>query len=440
MKGQSMFYNLKNTVSAYVFVATLLLGTNVSAQGVVTLSEEAMFDENDSADIIPVVKDTAASDKTADVLPSFSESAAVKQPDEQEDSFVSSIVANDTLPSLESISANTSAEVFSKMSDLEKQTVLLNLELRKERVKNEIEAIKNQRKQAELQEKEKAEEKLRKKIEWEKTQEQKVLQEQQNLRELDIEFEKIRQEKLLNSYKNSMLSEHQEWIRHDASLHDQIKELKKQNSQTLNKSKNKIVNLKAEIDTLSKKLPDLIKTFKKELDNRQTQISTLKSRIEILEREKADIIEKESEKQNPFADEIKEKILSSAEDKRIENLYAVMEIRGQDGKLVAKLINQEGTPFYVKKGTVLQSGHTIEEITSTYVKAEKDGLNDYLYFAAGGILPYEHKKINLKPQDLPKPTTTPVPQKSGQPSQKTKSPGPVTSKGIPGLGTDMMFR
>lgn len=52
-------------------------------------------------------------------------------------------------------------------------------------------------------------------------------------------------------------------------------------------------------------------------------------------------------------------------------MYAVMEIRGQGGELIAKLINQDGSPFYVKKGTTLQSGHVIDEITTTYVRAEK---------------------------------------------------------------------
>jgi hypothetical protein len=63
--------------------------------------------------------------------------------------------------------------------------------------------------------------------------------------------------------------------------------------------------------------------------------------------------------------------------------------------MVAKLINKNGTAFYVKKGTVLQSGHIIGEITSTYVTAEKSGDRNYLYFAAGGILPTETTKFEL---------------------------------------------
>jgi len=69
--------------------------------------------------------------------------------------------------------------------------------------------------------------------------------------------------------------------------------------------------------------------------------------------------------------------------------YAVTEIRGQGGELVAKLMNKNGLSFYVKKGTTLQSGHVVSEITSTYVAAEKNFNKDYIYFSAGGILPEE---------------------------------------------------
>ena len=82
----------------------------------------------------------------------------------------------------------------------------------------------------------------------------------------------------------------------------------------------------------------------------------------------------------------------------LSKLYAVTEIRGQGGEMVAKLVNKNGTAFYVKKGTALQSGHVIGEITSTYVTADKDGERKYLYFAAGGVLPAETSNFELDNQ------------------------------------------
>ena len=197
----------------------------------------------------------------------------------------------------------------------------------------------------------------------------------------------------MNAYKNDMLSAHQDWIEHEESLYKQIDDLREQKQGILDDTKNKLSSIKANIAAVSARVPEMVKRFEKELENKQTQITLLKSRIEAQERE--------LEKRNPFAEAgnvdnvVTETSTVESVDTpatpplKLANMYAVMEIRGQNGELIAKLINQEGMPFYVKKGTMLQSGHEINEITSTYVKAEKEGLNDYLYFAAGGILPHE---------------------------------------------------
>lgn len=437
MRGRFMFYKKKNIAGISVLTLFLLTSSALWAQGVVTLSEDAMFDDEDTTSVVPVEQNNAISTSGADVLGNLSQKASIEAKAPQTAPVISATTPNDYAGSaglLGSDDVEIDDEVFFRMSDLEKQTALLNLELRREKVKNEIEAIKNQRKQAVVQEKEKEEEKRRKQIEWEKDQEQKVLQEQQALRELDIKFEKIRQEKLLNAYKNDMLTVHQEWIEHEGDLYKQIDDLREQKQGILDDAKNKLSSIKANISAVSARVPEMIKHFEKELENKQTQITLLKSRIEAQERE--------LEKRNPFAEggnadnvateagavEIAE--TPAALPLKLANMYAVMEIRGQNGELVAKLINQDGMPFYVKKGTLLQSGHEINEITSTYVRAEKEGLNDYLYFAAGGILPHEQSASQITPTIKdPQPEETDVPQNSF-----------ATSVGVPGLGKSMIAR
>lgn len=325
-------------------------------------------------------------------------------------------------------------KVFSQMSDLEKQTALLNLELRREKVKNEIEAIKNQRKVAIEQEKEKEEQKARQKIEWEKAQEAKVLEEQQKLRELDIRFEKMRQERLLNSYKNKMLEDNQKWIANYGDVYKQIGEQKKQQQDLLDTTKARFSSIRSSVLANVSRVQEAKRAYQREIADLQTQISILKARI--------DAQEKEMEKQNPFAEDGETSAegtgptaVSSAvvePELKLANMYAVMEIRGQGGELVAKLINQEGKPFFVKKGTSLQSGHIVDEITSTYVRADKGGIKDYLYFAAGGILPLEPEKSTIKP-DLKEST------------EKALEELPavhefITSDVVPGMGKDMMAR
>ncbi len=322
--------------------------------------------------------------------------------------------------------------VFSAMSNLEKQTAILDLELRKEKVKNEIDALKNQRRLAIEQEEEKQENKKRQKIEWEKTQEAKVVQEQQKLRELDIHFESIRQEKLLNAYKNKMLEMQQKWISGQTELYEQIATLKQENKSMLASTKGYLDSLKDAIQGSVNKAEEMKRSYMREIADYQTQISVLKARIEAQEQELL-------EKQNPFADQAdssaahaqlaKDEI--AAPEVKLSNLYAVMEIRGQNGELIAKLLNQDGNPFYVKNGTSLQSGHIVDEITSTYVRADKNGVKDYLYFAAGGILPLEPEKSNLSIKD----DTVPLIQEEPQAGVSF-----ITSDGVPGMGRDMMAR
>lgn len=436
-----MFYKMKNIlgVSALALVAVSYSGF-VRAQGVVTLSEEAMFDEGTSGGSpsvptdAPLFGEDDAPSETKNPL--LQPSQTSETPAKVSGTTGVALVSN---PSVESVKPVENEDdlfeitklpeiddaVFDKMSDLEKQTALLNLELRREKVKNEIEAIRNQRRQAIIQEQEKAEEKERQKVEWEKEQERKVLQEQQRLRELDIQFEKERQERLLNAYKNEMLAANQAWIAHEGSLYKKIQDLKNENSSLLDDMKNKLKTIQSNVDVVSAKSSEAIGEYQKAIDNLQTKISVLNARIAAQE--------KEIEKKNPFAEGEETSVTKIEEvtipEMKLANMYAVMEIRGQGGQLIAKLINQDGTPFYVKKGTALQSGHIIDEITSTYVRAEKDGVKDYLYFAAGGILPVEQPKSGIKPA---------LPESKAE----TKQPRQTfaTSVGVPGLGKAMIAR
>lgn len=449
-----MFYKIKNIFGVSALALMITASNNAYAQGVVMLSEEAMFDDEEKIvapklvtepktnDADPLENLAKPSEKPASVetpkvntkqipeaavLPKQPEAVTTKDVPAKESSVI------DFSAFVENTDGN---ELFEKMSDIEKQTALLNLELRQEKVRNEIEAIKNQRKQAVQQEIDKEEAKKRQQKEWETNQEKKVLEEQQKLRELDLSFEKIRQERLLNAYKNDMLATNQDWIKHDASLYQQIEGLKKEKQEILGDAKDKMQKLTDSIKAIETKTQQVLGNYKTENRDLKTQISVLKARLDAQERE--------LEKRNPFAEGAQqtpeptkveiEDVVAPVEnvviqDIKLANMYAVMEIRGKNGELVAKLINQDGMPFYVKKGTKLQSGHVVEEITSTYVMAEKDSLEDYLYFAAGGILPLE-QHLNNNQASAPN---------NGKP-ENSASTSFVASDGVPGLGSGMIAR
>ncbi|MGN0914414.1 MAG: hypothetical protein ACI4OW_05930 [Alphaproteobacteria bacterium] len=319
-------------------------------------------------------------------------------------------------------------ELFTQMSDLEKQTALLTLELRREKIRNEIEALKAQRQKALDEVKAKEEEKERKKLEWEKEQERKLLQEKQKLKEISLALEKLRQEKILNAYKESMLFSTQEWIKNNEGIYEEVSKLEKEKENQINDFKKKINYLSTLAAKTNKDAETAQANYKREIANLQTQISILKARLE------AEIAEKEKSKANPFAQAATERGATQAAVKevvvKLPEEYAVMEIIGKGDALAAKLINKKGDSFLVRKGTSLQTGHVIDEITQTYVRAEKDGMKDYLYFAAGGILEKEPiQPVVKKDKDKDKKSST---NEEGSNVQ--------VSDGIPSLGRGMFVR
>jgi hypothetical protein len=200
-----------------------------------------------------------------------------------------------------------------------------------------------------------------------------------------------------------MLEENQKWIANNAEFYKQIADLRKARKILAEDSKNKFDSLKAAATAAQDAHRAKIEAYKKEAKDLRAQIDVLRSRVDSLEKER------EEAKRNPFAgqdaaapvaggvaaDKSDQDAGGEPQETELSKLYAVTEIRGLGGELVAKLINKSGTTFYVKKGTVLQSGHIVGDITLTYVAADRDGERQYLYFAAGGTLPVETSSLSV---------------------------------------------
>ena len=424
MRELSMFYNKINILLAFLSCALIFTANQVSAQGLVSLSEEAMFDDGletlpeEPAQEVPLLQSSAGTEVAlpaqtvaqnapvaapqapADNVPRVSEKtdAVLPEMDEEPNSIFNTENSNDDI---------ADQDLFTQMSDLERRTALLNLELRREKLQNEIESVKNQRRQALQQEQDKIEQQKLKNLEFEKEQEKKVLVEQQKLRELDIKFENLRQEKILNAYKNQMLEENQKWIANNANFYKQIADLRDSKKAMAQNLKEQLEILQKEALSAKEVHNNKINAYKKEVDDLQAQISVLRKRIDTVEKENQEM------KQNPFASpEAVQPVAQVADNEQetdndgvfegeptetdLSKLYAVTEIRGQGNELIAKLINKNGTAFYVKKGTALQTGHIIGDITTTYVSAERDGDKSYLYFSAGGIVPVETSEFKVE--------------------------------------------
>lgn len=315
--------------------------------------------------------------------------------------------------------------VFNQMSNLEKETAILNLELRKEQVKSNIEALKSVQEKARQEENAKKEAERRKTIEWEKEQEKKVLIEQQKLKNLELLYEKARQEKLLKAYKNKMLEERQAFIKDKADIYNEIAELRNDRQKLINNFKGRFIQLTKMADQATNDVIRVRDNYAKTISDLQTQISILRARLEA------------SENANPFAENGGEgaggeNAAQKEHVSKLSDLYAIMEVRGKGESLAAKLINDSGIPFMVKVGTVLQTGHIIDEINTTHIRADKEGNKEYLYFSAGGILdkePEHNEELKIK-----------VSEQDEGGSSSSGGGGIVSSQGIPGVASEMTIR
>lgn len=323
-------------------------------------------------------------------------------------------------------------ELFSKMSSLEKEATLLSLELKKERIANEVAAVKAQRQKAELEEQARLEEEEKKKIEWENEQERLLIAEQTKLKEAAAALEQLRQEKIVKAYKATMLEVTQKWIKNNAEIYAKMAQKENEIKTLIDDSKTKMATLQQKADDLKGKAEVAKINHDKTVANLESQISTLKLRLEKeieSNKKKLAAATTSSNKKNPFAMMVGAD--GTIQKPKLSQEYAIMEVIGQGEELAAKLINIDGDVFMVKQGTTLKNGFTVEEVAQTYISAVKDNERDFLYFAAGGILDRE-------------PPTSQINLKSTAPADSAQPVIPVSSKnstqGIPSLGTGMFIK
>lgn len=285
-------------------------------------------------------------------------------------------------------------DLFTQMSDIEKQTTLLTLQLKREKIRNEIEAARAVREKAALEKRLAEEARLREEEEWRKEQEAKVIREQVALKQKEIELEKLKQRKALTAYMNQMLAQKQAWINENAKLYEEINDLKTTNRTVRKAYAADLENISLESEKLFHNAETAKNNHDRIVENLMIQNEQLKNRIE------ADAAALRLGQGNPFAGGPEG--LESASDSLIKPVsiareYAIMEIIGKGDNLTVRLINKQGDSFVAKKGTVLQTGHTIEDIQKNYVQFDRNGLKDFLYTATAALAA-EPDKLGTEPE------------------------------------------
>lgn len=329
----------------------------------------------------------------------------------------------------DSILAQTNNDLFNQMSDIEKQTTLLSLELKREKIRNEVEAAKAVRERAEFEKVAQEEAKKRQEAEWKNQQEIKMIKAQEDLKQKEIELEKVKQRKALTAYMNSMLEQKQLWIAENGKLYEEIRKLKDTNATLRTSYKNDLDNVQNQSSKLLKSAETARNNYERAIASLTAQNAQLRKRIESM-----DQAAKTNTSTNPFADKASGNQISTSADALIRPIniakeYAIMEITGQGGELFVKLINKEGDSFVAKTGTILNTGHMVEEITPNYVQFDRNGLKDFLYTATSA-LSSEPNKLSDGDQAQEQTINSPVKPRASL----------ISDEGLPSVGNSMFVK
>lgn len=313
-----------------------------------------------------------------------------------------------------SVLSTIDSDLFKQMSDIEKSTTLLTLELKREKIRNEIEAQKAIRqKNYDEAERLKNEQKL-KDLEKKKDIESKVLKEKQALLDKEKLLEVLKQRKLLNAYMNQMLVEQQAWLKEKEELYARIEKVEQEKKELINLFKQKIDSVldesaknikiaqtaKANFERIVKGLKARNEQLRRRVEADAKIIKNARNSLYLKSQSIADLREKNAANTANSAaiaavQQAKAESAIAIEDVVVEpqeslsSKYAILGITGKANAMSMEVIDINGMPIFLKVGSTLPTGHEVSEIGADYAVFTKDGDNDYLYIGRpiDGIIP-----------------------------------------------------
>ena len=348
-----------------------------------------------------------------------SESVKKETPEEEKKAVESAITVSDAdlpkdvqykanpIDSLgNSILSQIDSDLFQQMSEIEKSTTLLTLELKREKLRNEIEAQKAVRQRSADERERLKEEQRLKDLEKQKQIEASLVREQQTLIDKKQLFEVLKQRKLLNAYMNSMLIAEQEWLKEKEELYARLAKAEQEKKDLVELFKTKIDSVldvstkniqiaetaKANFERIVKGLKARNEQLRKRVEADARIIKSAKNSLYLNSRSIEELKEKNAEHAANTAASLAlaqaevESLEAEALEEEIEKLsaqYAILGITGRADSLTVEIIDKEGQSTKLKKGSILPTGHIVEEIGGDYAKFNFNDTVDYLYVGKG---------------------------------------------------------
>lgn len=279
-------------------------------------------------------------------------------------------------PPSEQILGKVSSDIFREMAEMERENNNLMLQLKREQLRSEIDALKAANRQMLFDEIERREKMTQARLEWELAQDLK----RQDALERKQKAE-IRQKQIEAALKR-------EEERRIQKLKDEATERKRKEEEEKKKKDAEREELKKKYEAASiVRLNDLKPTLMavtRPLKVTRSPSSRVSQQLtaageDLLTRKKAGLALTTPE----------DAAAAQAEQNResASALYTVSEIRGTAGSLIAKLISKKDrTSFFVKKATILPTGHTVIDIDKDYVLVQIGRNKEMIGFPSAGLL------------------------------------------------------
>ncbi len=282
---------------------------------------------------------------------------------------------NLSTPPSEQILGKVSSDIFREMAEMERENNTLMLQLKREQLRSEIDALKTSNRQMLFDEIERREKMTQARLEWELAQDlkrQEALERKQRA--------EIRQKQIEAALKR-------EEDRRIQKMKDEEAARIKKETEEKEKQKKERAELKKKYDALSlarlNKLQPVLMAAARPAKIKRSASSRIPKALtatgeDMLTKKKAG----EALTTEIPAEGENEKAREAA-----STLYAVSEIRGTAGALIAKLISKkEKTTFFVKKSTILPTGHTVIDIDKDFVLVQIGKDKEMIGFPSAGLL------------------------------------------------------
>lgn len=281
----------------------------------------------------------------------------------------------------DNIVGKMSSDIFREMAEMERENNNLALQLKKESLQAEIDALKANKRKSLFDEIERREKMTQARLEWELAQDlkrQEALERKQRA--------EIRQEQIKAALKAE--EERRKKAEEDKARAERERIQKEENEKKTKEAEERERVHAAALSANAKLVPVQISVARPDKLKRPAEMKDRSSNIVMSAdgttgtRSVASLSAAAAAANNQTETKTEVKKVAPA-----GTLYAVTEIRGVGGTLIAKLLSKsDKSSFFVKKETVLPSGHIVLNITKDYVLLRHGTAEEIVGFSSAGLI------------------------------------------------------